>query len=208
MSPARRLGAGLSQDDGHQLAQVWYRAVGYEVLQGGPPDGPGEPDPLWDRGAALRGARYTPQGKWGFPCLYLGDAVDFAVRESAGLTDVGVPIVCPPSVVVSVQVDLRCVLDLTDENVLRVLGVPFDDLVARDWALSAATAAGVLARLPITQRLGRMLEGRRYFDGVLVPSSMGEGRRNLVVFTRRLKGTAGSVAIVNPSTRFRRERLP
>lgn len=125
-------------------------------------------DPLSAEGARLRGGRYNRIGE---AALYLADDPRLAVEEHLQLGREFEVLRFNPRLLVSVEVQLESVLDVTDESTRESLGVTLDDLVAK---------RGTTDEL-ISQELGT--EARRAgLEALLVPSTCLEGRSNLVIF--------------------------
>lgn len=90
-------------------------------------------DPRSGEGARRRGGRYNPAGS--FPVLYLCTTRACAVaefRREAERQGVGASGLLP-RVLYRYDIALDDILDLTDKEVLAILGIESDDLVRRDW---------------------------------------------------------------------------
>jgi len=89
-----------------------------------------------------------------------------------------------PSTVFEVEMQLNRFIDLTERHVLRALQVRVGDLTGCDFR--AENGAGKEA---LTQAIGRAawVEG---YDGLLVPSSVRRGARNLVCFPQNMRAGA------------------
>lgn len=114
-------------------------------------------------GALINGGRYNAAGKIG--ALYLsktqkGCAAEITRRPSH-----------PPKYIVGkIQVKLGKVCDLTDEDLLKKLGLTREKLTDKNWTE--------------TQALGDLIRDAG-FEGMIVPSAAGDFN-NLVIFVDRL----------------------
>lgn len=133
---------------------------------------------LATEGSRLYGGRYNPKGALGaLSCGEQSAVCGAEVRKATAGRALG------PLLLASVMVELRRVLDLSDDTVLQRLGLRPEDLVAPNWAR--------------TQELGRLAR-EVGFEGLLVPSAAAPGR-NLVLFPDRLDpGSAIQVLSVEP----------
>lgn len=128
-------------------------------------------------GSLIYGGRYNPPREFGV--LYLGEDEEVCWAEIRRRT--GSPeFLREPRVLAEVQVELERVLDLTDEEVLRELGIEEDDLVkatgdeAEDYRLTREIARAA-------REAG--------FEALKVRSVTSRGS-NLVIFTDKLSGSS------------------
>lgn len=146
-------------------------------------------DILSTRGSFLAGRRYNYKRVFG--ALYLSCDIHTCIEEttkSFQVTDSEVALQLPRTIV-GVDANLSRVLDLTDANVRRRLGVLKRDLLG-DWEYEQ----NVLGIEAFTQRIGRLAR-EAGFEALLVPSAVSRGR-NLVVFVDRLLSSS-SLKVVN-----------
>ena len=147
-----------------------------------------ESDLLSGDGAARYGGRWNPRG---VGVIYASLDPVTAVKESyqefleygfAGAT-------IRPRVFVGIQVDLNCVLDLTQARIRRALGYTVSDLVTEDWR--AIQAAGEESW---TQAIGRGAVAAG-FEALLAPSARNRTGKILVAFPSNLR-TAHAVRVM------------
>jgi RES domain-containing protein len=196
-----------------RVAGPWARAVADRYLQGPPPGAPAgtPPSPLWWPGGAPRtGQRFTPRGA--FPSLYLADNGATALAEVEAILTVPGPglqaTAHAPFTILSVEGELRAIVDLTTVAVQRALHTSEDELVA-PWRLAQQRfLAGTRRLLPPTQRLGAAAFATGTIAGLRYPSAKFPGAVNLVVFTDRLSLDPGNaLRVVDPTGRLR-DQLP
>lgn len=96
-----------------------------------------------------------------------------------------------PRVLVSIQVRLQRVLNLTDRRVGRILGVTRGHLVGEDWR--ARNSSGEEA---LTQALGQVAWDAGW-EGLLLPSAVSSDGANLVVFPGNLLPRRSYLLIIN-----------
>jgi len=157
-----------------------FRSAGVEYAH--------ESDLLSGDGAARYGGRWNPRG---VSAIYASLDPMTAVKESyqeflkygfAGAT-------IRPRVFVGIQVDLTCVLDLTQARIRRALGYTVSDLVTEDWR--AIQAAGEESW---TQAIGRGAVAAG-FEALLAPSARNRTGKILVAFPSNLR-TAHAVRVM------------
>ncbi|MFN0116832.1 MAG: RES family NAD+ phosphorylase [Elusimicrobiota bacterium] len=117
----------------------------------------------------LTGWRYNPKGEFGV--LYLASHPKCAFKEKLKQA-FGKSVYLRPQVLGSFTVTLKHVLDLTDMNIVQLLGTSVTRLTAQD-DFSEPQAIARDAR-----NMG--------FEGMIVPSAVGEECTNLVVFKDHL----------------------
>lgn len=181
-----------------------YRVVTLEALYGFHHNPPYPAvRPLYNLGAPVAGARYTPLG--GPPSLYLAEDPDTATAEVnpvyARLRQQNPPIavVIPPCVLFSVQAALYEVLDLTDPAIQSALQTDTQEL-------TGAWRVAVPSPLPPTQRLGKLAFESGVIQALRYPSAQLPACACYVVFTERLTGAA-FIEVFDPDGNLR-ERLP
>jgi len=154
-------------------------------------------DPLSGIGSVLKGGRYNSPHT--FEALYTSDSRVTALHEVAALFgDVDAP--RSPELILTVDVRLTRVLDLTDEIVCKLLGIATDDLAAP--FLEDQLRGGEAA----TQRLERLIFTLRRFSALRVPSAARVGAENLVILPARL-GRGELVRLHDERGRWRQIRV-
>ena len=116
--------------------------------------------------ANTKGARWNPPG---VPTLYFSMERQVATAEGDYLSSVQPQPIAGVRQIHQLELDLQRVLDLTDRDQLRALGVTNNDLVSNDY-----TAC---------RRVGGTAEWAGY-QAIIVPSARSMGA-NLVVFPRK-----------------------
>ena len=130
-------------------------------------------DPLSTEGARLLGGRFNPIG---CPALYLAGTPTLAVAESLQLSTIYGVVRFNPRLLVSVEVALARVLDLTAEENLARLGLSVEELHA-EWRTALEPT--------IAQRIGQQTRDASV-EGILFPSKVEPGVTNLCVFRENL----------------------
>jgi RES domain-containing protein len=103
-----------------------------------------------------------------------------------------------PRILVSLKARVRRVLDLTDGVRRRLLGVSEKRLLREPWREEQEKG-----REALTQAIGRLAFDSDW-EGLLVPSAVHTGGRNLIVFPANLNAPKSWVAIINKSDLPRR----
>jgi RES domain-containing protein len=144
-------------------------------------------DLISGEGARRSGGRWSPAG---IHAVYGSLTLETALAEAlAAIRYYGLPPEAAlPRTFVAIAVRLERVLDLTDGNVRRTLGVSERRMVRTHWR--SDLSAG---RVPVTQTIGRAAYDAG-IEALQVPSAALPDGRNLVVFPARL--VAGSVVEV------------
>lgn len=180
---------------------VLYRAIDLEALFGFHLASPyPRPRSLYGLAAPANGARFTPKG--GMSCVYMSADAETAFLE-AKLTHLPNPAACgvaDPTVIVTANVNLPRVIDLTDPAVQSALGATVTEL-AVPWRVSSARG-----RVVPTQELGKAAFDCGLFDAMKYPSVRSPGHACLVIFPDRLAPPA--FVEVQDSHRNIHERLP
>ena len=128
-------------------------------------------DILNPQGNDKGGGRYNPPGE--FTVLYLGESENVCKAEINARTD---PDLLPSQKILGkIEISLEKVLDLTDDTILKILGLKKRDLMYKKnengWNL--------------TQKIAR-LAYQIGVEAILVPSATGKGN-NLAVFDKYIK---------------------
>lgn len=206
ISASGRLRAVLQTLPPKTVHGPWARVIGLHLLKGPPPGGAAgsPPQPLWPGGAAIHGARFTPQG--GFGSLYLAADPVTALHEVVSVfTPPGGPVFTlrtSPWVVITVEGVLSNIIDLTDAAIQSKLKTSVAELTG-DWAYTQST----IGRAP-TQVLGQAA-----FDcGILgfqykSATNIGGGD-SMVVFTDHLADNKPSYLQVFDEHHNLTQRLP
>jgi len=193
----------------------WYRTLAFDHLQAPPPGAaPGSPiQPLWPGGAALRGARFTPQATAAltasFDCLYIASDVDTALAEVTRVlrpSGSKVPLLFEPQALMTVDGVLTNVVDLTGRGAQRSLQINRQTLTG-DWILQQQDYLAGLGPMPDTQHLGDVTNGLGNIAALKFPSAKNPRGFCLVVFAAALTGTASYVELFNPTGALQ-QRLP
>lgn len=145
------------------------------------------PEPLYYRGSE-RGARFTPHG--GPAGLYLASdpATAFAeIRDLARGPD-GQPLPLRPRgpvMLVYVETDVDCVLDLTDADTRSTLRVSRKAIQA-EWEEPMLAYLAGRGAMPLTQLIGTAAHVTAEVKGILYPSARWDGGLCLTIFPDRL----------------------
>jgi RES domain-containing protein len=148
-------------------------------------------DLLTGLGAKMNGGRWNPPGS--FAAVYVSTSAEGAVSEYLahqrhfGFRDSD----ALPCTLVGLEVQLKTVLDLTDGEVRKALGVSETRMLDDAWRKAKKHES-------LTQAIGR-LAFEAEFEAILVPSSAAPGVKNLVVFPGNVVPPDGYVKIVNRS---------
>jgi RES domain-containing protein len=141
-------------------------------------------DPLSTVGSSLAGGRFNQAG---IGALYLAATPAVAVAEHLRLGSLYGVAAFPPRMLVTIEIALTDVLDLTEADVRASRGIDLQDLIT-EWRAADA---------PATQALGRSTRAVGV-EGILFPSSIDPSVSNLVVFVENLRASS-SVAVVGLS---------
>ena len=173
MISERRLERLLSSLAGSTQRGTFFRSIDLQwLLQG---------TPLSAIGSRLRGGRYNRKGD--FEAFYIADTQETALYETEAIfkaAGVVVGVRQPPRVMLSLDYELRHVVDLREPNVLKSLDLTINDL-KQPWKLAQADNRPVL-----TQRIGSAARAVD-IEGLLVPSARVDSGTNLVIFPDRLR---------------------
>ncbi len=148
-------------------------------------------DILSPEGSLNNDGRYNFKGAFGV--LYLSCDAHTCLEETthafyASGLDVAKLL---PRTIVGIAVRLSTVLDLTDYNVRRAIGINKTILTGTDWASTNLTNGEA-----ITQSIGRFAK-EAGFESLLVPSAVCEGK-NLDIFLDNLRPSS-AISAVNES---------
>ena len=133
-------------------------------------------------GSLKRGGRYNPKGV--FEALYLADTPLTALQEInlIKVTDEAIlSAKSSPRLLLSVEVTLSSVVDLTTQRTQDILNTNLQELTG-SWL--AMNAAGHLAS---TQALGATVYDLKTVEALRVPSAQDPQATNLVIFPDRLR---------------------
>jgi len=107
------------------------------------------PNPLYDKGSCEFGARFTPcQPLGGISSLYFAETIQTAYDEANRVRD-GFDPFANPTVLISLEVSVTKMLDLTHPAVLTTLGIQASDLI-QGWRIAQKNNG-----IAPTQRLGQ-----------------------------------------------------
>jgi RES domain-containing protein len=159
-----------------------YRAVGTEYAN--------KRDLLSGEGTKRFGGRWTPPGS--FATAHASLDVKTAVAESLGTQQqYGIAVDAQlPLTLVAIDVILQKMIDLTDDTILRELGLTRQRLLRCPWRESMDKG-----REALTQAIGR-LAFEAGLEALFVPSAQARKGKNLVVFPDSLHKTS-SLTIQN-----------
>jgi RES domain-containing protein len=168
------------------------------------------PEPLYHRGSAAFGARYTPLG--GPAGLYLASDQPTAYAEIQDLLcDArGRPLPLKPRdpvVTVYVKARLGGVLDLTRAGTRRALRVT-RSAICSEWRPEMERWLQGNAAMPVTQQIGCAAHATRRVRGILFPSARWTGGSCLVVFPDRLVAAEGDRVEAVDTAGTYTQRLP
>ncbi len=149
-----------------------------------------ETDLITGEGSRLFGGRWNPKG---IAVVYASLNPETAMAETlAHHRYYNLPIEnAMPRTFVALQVQLQCVLDLSDGSIRQRLRVSEKDMLTVDWRQEMHAN-----QEPITQRLGRAAHSTG-FEGLLVPSAAEKNGRNLLVFPANLQSDS-FLEVINP----------
>lgn len=169
----------------------WVRDMPAEAMRLG--------DPLWALGYRTQHNRYVRRGA--FPAFHVSEGVSTAAAEVFGIAPTPAPVLgIPPTsrLVLLVDVVVERVLDLVDPAVRGHVGISEHEITRLpDWSVLDAWERPL--QYELTQCIGELAH-RAGCDGVRYPAVRRIGGMNLVVFTRRLARTGGSLAASDPFT--------
>jgi RES domain-containing protein len=152
-----------------ELSGTWFRCVSIKR------------DPLSFAGSQAAGGRFNDVGAG---ALYLAGTPAVAVAEHLQLGGLYGVTSFPPRMLVTIEVTLSRVVDLTDARVRDRYGIGASELMSA-WRDDRSSP---------TQALGRRLQAIGT-EAVMFPSSIATGAANLAVFTENLLPTS-RIAVV------------
>jgi RES domain-containing protein len=171
---------------------TWYRATTAEFAN--------RQDLLAGVGSRMTGGRWNAPESFNavYGCLEPETAMAEALANYRGY---GIPVSeAMPLVFVAVTVELQAVLDLTDRESQRILGVTARTMRSTPWRTLQEQGQEA-----VTQALGRIAWEQR-LEGVLVPSSRVAGAVNVVLFPgRRREGSLWRIPRAKMLPRKRRK---
>lgn len=122
------------------------------------------------QGSLEYGGRYNPKNEFGI--LYLGQTEEVCKAEKErAIKDLHF---LKPQLIAKINLKLEKVLDLTNPENLKMLGISEKDLVQKDY--------------DIPQMIGKLAKKTKY-EALLVPSITGKGK-NLAIFMDNLSKTS------------------
>ena len=185
--------------------ETWVRDMPARLLEHRPTS-VAAPDPLWTGGFRLRHNRYVRRGA--FPAYHASDGVTTASAEVFGIAPAPAPVLGVPNedrLQLRVAVDVPRILDLTDTDIQRRLGLAEAEIVELpDWTVTDALGRPLAYELP--QAIGE-LAFLRGLGGLKYPAARATSGVNVVVFTGNLAKLGGTISVSNPFT-GKEHRLP
>jgi len=151
---------------------------------------------LYSLGSGREGARFTPKN--GPSVLYLvADELTAEAELKQGGFENFRKVAAPPSVIFSLRVSLKAILDLTDAKIVKKLGLSPSELTA-SWRLSHQSSP--------TQILGLATFSSQKFQAIRYYSIKNPNGVCYAIFTERLDKSS-FVEIYDPERNFL-ERIP
>jgi RES domain-containing protein len=183
--------------DSDKLARALERCLGLagqwtgELYRSASPRYANKDDIITGAGSRTAGARWNPPGS--FSTVYASLDVETALAEAlAHFRHYGLRISkAMPRVLVSLEVKLRRVFDLTDGGVRRALGVSEKRFLVEPWREEQRRG-----REALTQAVGRLAYDAD-LEGLLVPSAARKGGVNLIIFPANLDPPKSWLRIIN-----------
>jgi RES domain-containing protein len=168
------------------------------------------PQPLYYHGSAAAGGRYTPLG--GPAALYLANHQYTALVEIRDLLFDSRGELLPiepldPATLVTAEVVVHGVLDLTDSAARDALGVTDGGILA-PWEPAMEAYLRGAGEMPLTQQIGQAAHLTGRVRGIYYPSARYAGGLCLAVFPDRLSAAEGDRIVVHDSTGRLAQRLP
>lgn len=155
----------IKQLPGIPINCCFYRFIEIEYIN----------DPLSGLGSLKNGGRYNFKGC--FEAVYLSPYPETAVAEASRDK-----YLIPPSVLITIEVNLKKVIDLEDRKIINALGINEQELY-NSWR----NLQDVDNKEAYTQILGRMIYESKELEAIRYPSVIKKGEYNLAVFTKILK---------------------
>jgi len=142
-----------------------------------------ELDLITGEGARTYGGRWNPPG---VAAVYASDSPEVAMAEAlATVRYYRFPVhAFAPRCFVSLSFDLERVVDLTDGETRRRIGLSRRRMVETDWRTEMAGGA-----VPLTQLVGQAA-AESGLDGLLVPSAAKRDGKNVVAFPANFQGSS------------------
>jgi RES domain-containing protein len=162
-----------------------------EVYRSASPSYASKEDVITGAGSRTAGARWNPPRS--FRTIYTSLDLETAVAEGvAHFRHYGFRISkAMPRVIVSLEVELQRLLDLTDGVIRRLLGVSQRRMLAEPWRQRQKEG-----REALTQAIGR-LAYEANLEGILVPSAACATGSNLVLFPANFDPPKSWLRIIN-----------
>jgi RES domain-containing protein len=171
----------------HRISQLKPLATSWEgtVFRSVRPKYWASEDFLTGKGSGQHGGRWNPPSS--FPCVYLSESLDTALKEVKGWADYyRLPAESAlPRVFSAVEAHLSELLDLSDGTIRQRLQVSLERMLGEDWREINDRGKDAL-----TQAIGRAAL-QAGFEGLLVASAQDRNGRNLVVFPEKLLPRSG-----------------
>lgn len=142
--------------------------------------------PLNALGSRIVGGRYNFIGT--FEILYVAPDPQTSIEETITTP----PFRFPPKVMITIEVNLQNVLDLSDLQNLTILGVDAGKLT-----LPWRKMQDIDRQEAYTQTIGRLVFESKIFEGLLYPSAKVPGKYNLAIFPTHLK-PGSSIMVYDP----------
>ncbi|MCK4765709.1 MAG: RES family NAD+ phosphorylase [Candidatus Aminicenantes bacterium] len=176
MKPYDDLLAALEETPGIPIEKSYYRMMGIKYLK----------NPLSALGSKFTGGRYNYIGE--FEVLYLAPNSQTALQET--ITNINFRF--PPKSLVTIDVDVRHILNLRSKKVINFLGININNLF-NPWR----KIQDVDQLKAYTQNLGRAVYDSQIFEGIQYPSAKVKGKYNLAIFPARLRKKS-SIKVYDP----------
>ena len=119
------------------------------------------------------GGRYNIRNS--FEVLYVAPDIQTAIKETR-LVD---KFKLPPSIIITIDVNLKSVLDLENKSNLAELGIASKQLFS-NWRYPSREES-------YTQKIGRLVYESKKFEAIYYPSVKVKNKYNLAIFSERLK---------------------
>ena len=170
----------LKQLPGISISTCFYRFMEIGYLK----------DPLNGLGSLEHGGRYN--SKDSFEVVYLAPDPETAIAE--GSRD---KYLIPPSVLITIEVNLQKVINLEDRKTINALGINEQELYCL-WR----KIQDVDGKEAYTQIFGRMIYKSQGIEAIRYPSVVKKGKYDLAVFPERLKKDS-ELKVYDPGKKIR-----
>ncbi|MGL5941442.1 MAG: RES family NAD+ phosphorylase [Waterburya sp.] len=158
-------------------------------------------EPLSSIGSLKVGGRYNIKNQ--FEALYLANNPITALREIRAIVETSSEIIAsriPPYVLLSIEYNLRKIVDLTDDNCQKALVTNIQELTG-NWLYMQS-----IGQIAPTQSLGLAVYQSKNIEALKVPSATAPNQYNLVIFTQNL--SSESLLTVYDNTGTIQAQLP